>query len=145
MTNKLTLIQQGNRRTCHLRSHHVFKERPMLLRSLGLLGLAALLLGACGSDTPPSAKITQFQLPVGGNHPRELVAGPDGNIWFTEYVANRIGRITPDGKVTEFPIVLPEDESFKAAHQPFAIVAGKDGNLWFTEGLGNAVARITPS
>ena len=33
---------------------------------------------------------------------RELTTGPDGNIWFTEECANRIGRLTPDGILTEF-------------------------------------------
>ncbi len=32
-----------------------------------------------------------------------IAAGPDGNVWFTEGVGNKIGRITPAGDVTEFP------------------------------------------
>ncbi len=31
-----------------------------------------------------------------------MMAGPDGNIWFSETDGNKIGRITLDGKVTEF-------------------------------------------
>src|SRR5579862_8306665 len=31
-----------------------------------------------------------------------ITLGPDGNLWFTEYAGNRIGRITPSGVVTEF-------------------------------------------
>ena len=30
--------------------------------------------------------------------------GSDGNVWFTERSANRIGRITPTGGITEYPI-----------------------------------------
>ena len=40
--------------------------------------------------------------------------------------ANRIGRITPAGVITEFPI--PHGRS-----GPAGITAGPDGNLWFTE------------
>src|SRR5262249_48716078 len=47
------------------------------------------------------------------------------NIWFVEGSVSKIGRITPDGAITEFP-VPPSDD-------PHAIVAGPDGNLWFTE------------
>src|SRR4029077_19811400 len=58
-----------------------------------------------------------------------------GNVWFTEQSANRIGRITPAGVITEFP--LP-DGTF-----PYDITLGPDGNLWFTA-VGKIV-RITPA
>ncbi|CAB5036466.1 MAG: hypothetical protein F2911_08240 [Actinobacteria bacterium] len=68
-----------------------------------------------------------------------VVAGPDGNIWFTESDADIVARINPDGSaLTEFP--LP------ASSQPFHITVGPDSALWFTEyasGLGNVIGRIT--
>src|SRR5258708_12067255 len=70
---------------------------------------------------------------------RESIApGPDGNLWFTEFWANRIGRMTPSGALTEFPIPTPESA-------PRGIVAGPDGNVWFVESanLGSAIARVT--
>jgi len=66
-----------------------------------------------------------------------IAAGPDGNLWFAEIQGNRIGRITPNGKVTEF--------SDPALNEPIGITAGPDGNLWFTEFSGHSVGRITPS
>src|SRR5262249_43638639 len=39
-----------------------------------------------------------------GSAPREIVAGPDGNLWFTEQAGNRIGTITPHGVVAEYAI-----------------------------------------
>ena len=33
-----------------------------------------------------------------------ITTGPDGNLWFTEFGAGKIGRITPSGSITEFPI-----------------------------------------
>ena len=38
----------------------------------------------------------------------EITAGPDGNLWFTEYLGERIGRITPLGVVTEFSAAFPD-------------------------------------
>jgi len=32
------------------------------------------------------------------------VAGPDGNVWFTEYYGTRIGRIPVTGTIPEFPL-----------------------------------------
>ncbi|MGH2873581.1 MAG: virginiamycin B lyase family protein [Solirubrobacteraceae bacterium] len=49
-----------------------------------------------------------------------------------------MGRITPSGVVTEFPIPTP-------ASSPDGIAAGSDGNLWFTEQQANQIGRITPS
>ena len=51
-------------------------------------------------------------------------------------IAGRIGRITPSGTITEFP--LPS-----ASSAPTTIAAGPDGALWFAEAVGNAVGRIT--
>src|SRR5437879_8902840 len=45
----------------------------------------------------------------------------------------RIGRITPTGDITVFP--LP-------ARFVASIAAGPDGNLWFTE--GDRIGRLTP-
>jgi virginiamycin B lyase len=86
----------------------------------------------------PSAKrptITEFG-PVTGS-PDRITPGPDGNLWFTEPFPfdNRIGRITPSGVITEFPV---PDRS-----EPRDIVAGPDGNLWFTEFGAERLSQIT--
>jgi streptogramin lyase len=67
--------------------------------------------------------------------PYAIAAGPDGNLWFTEELGYKIGRITPGGDITEFAIDLPVGSSF-------GIVAGPDENLWFT---GTGIGRITPA
>lgn len=56
-------------------------------------------------------------------------AGPDGNVWFVEYRSNKIGRITPQGTITEFPIPTPDPN----IENDDDITAGPDGNVWFTE------------
>ena len=76
--------------------------------------------------------ITEFALPRADNFPVGIAAGPDGNLWFTGQV-RRVGRITPTGEVTEFPV---SDETYDVA-------AGTDGNLWFV-GWGE-VSRVTTS
>src|SRR3989442_14538742 len=78
---------------------------------------------------------TEFPLPA-GSAPLGITAGPDGNLWFTEPAANKIGRITPAGAGTQFPI--PTDSS-----GPGAITAGPDGKLWVTDVTTNQIGRIT--
>jgi streptogramin lyase len=80
----------------------------------------------------------EFAIPSIDSGPLWIDAGPDGNLWFTEYLAGKIGRITPEGIVTEFAIPTPDSK-------PWGIVAGNDGNLWFTEFGTGKIGSITPS
>ena len=42
-----------------------------------------------------------------------ITSGPDGNLWFTE-PTGMIGRLTPLGALTEFPVSTPEAEDADA-------------------------------
>lgn len=66
-----------------------------------------------------------------------ITAGHDGALWFVEIAAGQIGRITPDGKIIEFP--LPDRTA-----RPHAVTVDGDGAAWFTEWGGNRVGTITP-
>jgi virginiamycin B lyase len=97
-------------------------------------------------------KITEFSRFAG--RVGELTAGPDGNVWFgvdSDY-GSAIGRITPNGVVTEF--------SFETTYWVNELTAGPDGNVWFstaagsvranefsstTNSIGNSIGRITPN
>lgn len=68
--------------------------------------------------------------------PNQIAAGPDHNLWFTEFMGNQIGQITTVGTSTEFPVPTP-------ASGPGYIAKGVDGALWFTEDGAGKVARIT--
>ena len=81
---------------------------------------------------------TEYPLPNGGD-PREITMGPDGNLWFTEAIANRIGTVTPAGTITEFSNPSSSGAGFDA---PEGIIAGPDGNLWFAEYLGVGLAGL---
>jgi virginiamycin B lyase len=70
--------------------------------------------------------------------PSGITAGPDGNLWFTEYRSFKIGRVTTSGGFREFSIPMPFS-------YPSGITAGPDGNLWFTESNGNKIGYIRPS
>jgi virginiamycin B lyase len=58
-----------------------------------------------------------------------------GAIWFTEQAGDKVGRVTTDGELSEFP--LP------AGTLPGPIVGGPDGALWFTARNTNAIMRMT--
>jgi streptogramin lyase len=83
--------------------------------------------------------ITEFPAPTAASRPISIVAGSDGNLWFTEFLANKIGTINPTTHAT-VDFAVPT-----AAANPYWIAAGPDGNLWFTEPNGNKVGTINPT
>ncbi len=92
----------------------------------------------------PAGSITEFPLPTADSQPDGITAGPDRNLWFTEYSGNQIGRITPAGSITEFPLPTNCSPLSSAGCAPSGIAAGPDGTLWFTENFGNKIGRFTP-
>jgi streptogramin lyase len=83
--------------------------------------------------------INEFPVPTTGSDPTDIASGPDGNLWFTEALGNKIGRINPTTHaVAEFAV--PTADS-----QPTGITAGPDGDLWFTEFNGNKIGEINPT
>jgi streptogramin lyase len=110
-----------------------------------LLVLFALAFATLRVD-PAEAIITEYSVGLTpGSKPMGLVAGPDGNVWFTHYgnegVGRAVGRITPAGDITEFRDNL--DGGY-----PQSLVLGPDGNLWFgiagSKTSGPAIAKISP-
>src|SRR4051794_8670691 len=66
-----------------------------------------LELEALETRLVPALGFTEFNLPTLNSNPVGISAGPDGNIWFTELDNNAIGRLSPAGVLTEFPIPTP--------------------------------------
>jgi virginiamycin B lyase len=92
--------------------------------------------------------VTEFPIPpasqVGRRGPFRIgydawgiTVGPDGALWFTETIANKIGRITTSGELSEFLLPVPNS-------LPSGITAGPDGALWFTGSDNNTgmIGRI---
>ena len=131
--------------------------RPGTARRFVLVGLAGLVIVALtsgiawftahqaspigGIHASLAGRITEFPIPITSSGPSSspvgITAGPNGNLWFTEARGNQIGRISPSGTITEFPVPT-------AGSYPGGIAAGPDGNLWFTEQGGNMIGRLTP-
>ena len=100
--------------------------------------LACLAFGVVPAAAAAPVPITEYPVLTAGGSPDVIVAGPDGNLWFTEQNGNNIGEVTPSGAVSEYPV--PTADS-----QPGGIALGPDGNMWFTEVHTDQVGKITPS
>lgn len=86
-----------------------------------------------------SGRVRLFGLPArlfhpGLETPLDIVAGPDGALWFSLSGCECIGRMTPAGAVRVFR--LPH-----AGNRARALTVGTDGAIWFTDAIG--VGRIT--
>ena len=79
-----------------------------------------------------------FRLPEPGAEPFDIAAGADGSMWFTEFAADRIGRISPAGVITQFRVPT-------AGAAPYQITAGPQGAMWFTEYNTTKIGRVTAS
>ncbi len=110
------------------------------MRRWSLPVLGAVLLTACATSgvasVHPSASasqpattspatvdgIVEFALPHASS-PGAMIAGSDGNIWFSDSGRNAIDRVTPDGAISEFSLPGAPD-----GDQPLA--RGPDGTIW---------------
>lgn len=81
--------------------------------------------------------IREHKIPTRDSQPYIAVEGPDGNLWFCESGASKIGCFDPRaGGFREFN--LPAADSV-----PVGIAVGGDGHLWFTEKTGNRIGRLS--
>lgn len=83
-------------------------KRPESLENFSRCGgrLAGAILAVAGMGVAVAAhgqSFTEFKLSMTDSTPLGIAAGPDGALWFTELYANKIGRITTTGVLTEFP------------------------------------------
>jgi streptogramin lyase len=86
----------------------------------------------------------EFTVPTERASPASIVAGPDGNMWFTERTAANLGRSTPTGNIIELALPPGPGEE-EPTPTPSVIVVGPDRNLWFTDTNSPSVGRITPA
>jgi len=110
----------------------------LMARGLAVMLAAPVWLALCATSASAATTgtITEFAVPTESSLPAGIAAGPDGSMWFTEAVGNKIGRITTAGAITEFAIPTADSH-------PVGIAAGPDGSMWFTEFKGNKIGRIT--
>lgn len=99
--------------------------RVAITAAAAVCGLALALAQTAQGDV---RHFGDLDLPAGA---ARIAGGPDGALWFTLPRADRIGRITTEGRLTLFE-----------ASSPLDIAAGP-GGLWYTAPGRGAVGRIT--
>lgn len=82
---------------------------------------------------------SEYTVPTPSANPTGIAVGSDGNLWFIENSANKIGTINPSTHaVSEFSVPT-------AGSNTWGITAGPDGNIWFTERTAKKIGTISPT
>jgi uncharacterized delta-60 repeat protein len=116
-----------------LRSLTTKLHGPRLLRA-ARRATGRLRLEALEDRVVPVSRFAEFCVPTASSIPNVIAAGPDGNVWVTEYGVTaggqgQIAKINPTtGCITQYQVPLARARS---------IVGGPDGNIWFTEGTSD--------
>lgn len=76
-------------------------------------------------------------LPKPGSMPSVLASDQQGNLWFTEWHGNKIGRLDPRGRIHEYPIPAEEES-------PLALAVAADGKVWFSVLFNYDLFRLDP-
>lgn len=77
-------------------------------------------------------------MPTQGASLRGVTAGAEGDLWFTENAANKIGRMRPDGSM------LGEYDIPTFGSGARAIVAAPDGRLYFSQYDIGRIGELRP-
>lgn len=107
--------------------------------SLGV-GTAIVSRGAAPATEVSELKVSihEWAVPTKGAHPHDPAVGQDGALWFTEQMANKLGRLDPaTGAFKEYALKV-EDSG------PHGLVADREGNVWFTGNFKGYIGKLDP-
>ena len=126
------------------------EKLPRLVCGLFAIPAMFALFGCGGSDgsggaVTLEATFHEFSVPVVGNVPSDptrsgwpddLVGDDLGNIWFAQYRSNEIGRMTPDGQYTGFPVPTANSNMDSIA------IDLSHRTIWVSQVTGNQIVRL---
>ena len=102
--------------------------------SLTLL-VTATLLASIGAL---KVSIKEYDVPTPKARPHDPAVSPDGALWVTEQMANKLGRLDPNtGQFREYPLKTPDSG-------PHGLVADKQGNIWFAAIFKGYIGKLDP-
>jgi virginiamycin B lyase len=96
----------------------------------------------------PSGKATQvimttYDLPRPNSAPHDALVGPDGNIWYNDFVSPYIGKLDPrTGEVTEYDLPVPKPGFATGSH---GIDFSDDGLIYATGMHQSYIVEFNPS
>jgi virginiamycin B lyase len=114
--------------------------RSAIARAAGVLVAAVICVLALAAGSARAANVQLFAVPTAGAGLSNIVAGPDGALWFNEQSGFAVGQITTAGVVTEFPVPRA---SYSANGDGPTTVVSSGGNLWTLANVGSTIDVIS--
>src|SRR6266704_1349345 len=75
--------------------------------------------------------------------PNDLALDAHGDVWFTEFNADRLGRLDPrTGQMQQYPLTAKQSVEKLA---PYGVAVDPEGSVWFTESSADHIGRLDPS
>ena len=105
------------------------------------LALAAAMLPAAWAAPVGNLKapIKEYDVPTPHSGPHDPALAPDGSLWYTGQMANKLGRLdTKTGEIKEYPLRTE-------GSGPHGLVADSQGNIWFTAAFKGYVGKLDPT
>jgi virginiamycin B lyase len=105
-----------------------------------MVALALSLWGATAATIVADLQVSihEWDVPTKGAHPHDPAVGNNGDLWFTEQMANKLGRFDPASqKFREYPV--PGENA-----GPHGLVSDAEGNIWFTANFGGYIGKLDP-
>ena len=87
--------------------------------------------------------VLEYHTPTPDSSPADLAFDAQGNLWFTELNANRIGKLNPSKAKSLTSQGITEYELPKPNSKPHFLTVAKNGLIWFTEGA-NRIGSLDP-
>ena len=124
--------------------HAPHSLRPHLFEALRKYSFLLLLISSVVLSTAISyaatlnVEIREYDVPTAKSRPHDPAIAPDGSLWYTGQMANKLGRLDPKtGTFKEYKL--------KTANSgPHGLVADKDSNIWFTAIFAGYVGKLDP-
>ena len=104
------------------------------------LALAAAVVSPASAAPVGELKvpIKEYDVPTPKSRPHDPALAPDGSLWYTGQMANKLGRLDPKtGEIKEYPLKTADSG-------PHGLVADAQGNIWFTAAFKGYVGKLDP-
>lgn len=109
-----------------------------MLRRITLAFSVALAASLLLAAADLKISIREWDVPTPKSRPHDPAVGPDGSLWYTGQLANKLGRLDPQtGAIKEFPLKT-------AGSGPHGLAPDKEGNIWFTANFKAYIGKLDP-
>jgi virginiamycin B lyase len=108
---------------------------PMHQNGQVMVGLDFPDAGNGGGLCPTSGCLVELTVPTPNSAPGSVTAAGNGNVYFTETAANKLGLLDANSKFAEFPLPMQLSGAL-------ALTAGSGGDVWI--GSAGGVGRFDP-